>query len=120
MSMKRNVGNSVSGEAAVTATTTAKKMTKTEIKENKNMEKIWIVRERMEWHNCDADDDTTAYATEEMAKKALIEKYEETKRYLADEEEIDYERLSSDSGRIFTEREDYYFIWTEEIDMFNE
>jgi hypothetical protein len=86
-----------------------------------NMEKIWIVRERMEWHNCDADDDTTAYATEEMAKKALIEKYEETKRYLADEEEeIDYERLTSDSGRIFTEREDYYFIWTEEIDMFNE
>ena len=89
--------------------------------EDKNMNKIWIVRERMEWHNCDADDDTTAYATEEMAKKALIEKYEETKRYLADhEEEIESETLTSDSGRIITEREDYYFIWVEEIDMFNE
>ena len=86
-----------------------------------NMEKIWIVRERMEWHNCDADDDTIAYATEEMAKKALIEKYEETKRYLADhEEEIESETLTSDSGRIITEREDYYFIWVEEINMFNE
>ena len=89
--------------------------------EDKNMNKIWIVRERMEWHNCDADDDTFAYATEEMAKKALIEKYEETKRYLADyEEEIESETFTSDSGRIITEREDYYFIWVEEIDMFNE
>lgn len=84
------------------------------------MEKIYIVRERMEWHNCDADDDTFAYATEEMAKKAMIEKYEETKRYLADnEQEIEYERLTADSGRIFAEREDYYFIWVEEIDMFD-
>ena len=85
------------------------------------MAKIWIVRERMEWHNWDVDDDTTAYATEEMAKKALIEKYEETKRYLADEEEeIDDERLTSDSGRITTESEDYYSCWIEEIDMYNE
>lgn len=84
------------------------------------MEKIWVVRERMEWHNCDADDDTTAYATEEMAKKALIEKYEETKRYLADEEEeIERETLTSNSGSIITESDDYYNIWVEEIDMFN-
>ena len=85
------------------------------------MKKIWIVRERMDWHHCDADDYTFAYATEEMAKKALIEKYGETKSCLAevDEEEIESENLTSDSGRIITASEDYYSIWVEEIDMFN-
>jgi hypothetical protein len=87
----------------------------------KETSKIWIVRERMEWHNTDPSDDTFAYATEEMAKKALIEKYDETKRYLADNEiEIDYERFTPETGRIFTDREDYYFIWVEQIEMFNE
>ena len=85
-----------------------------------NMKKIWIVRERMEWHNCNADDDTFAYATEELAKKGLIELYEETKRFLADEEEeIERETLTSNSGSIITESDDYYNIWVEEIDMFN-
>ena len=88
--------------------------------EDKYMSKIWIVRERMDWHNCDADDYTFAYATEELAKKGLIELYEETKRFLADEEEeIERETLTSNSGSIITESDDYYNIWVEEIDMFN-
>ena len=87
--------------------------------EDKYMSKIWIVRERMDWHNCDADDYTFAYATEELAKKGLIEQYEETKRFLADEEEIERETLTSNSGSIITESDDYYNIWVEEIDMFN-
>lgn len=83
--------------------------------------KIWIVRERMEWIDFDANDNTTAYANEEMAKKALIEKYEETKRYFADEEEeIDDEDLGTYAGDIMTEYATRYFIWIEEIDVFNE
>ena len=34
------------------------------------MKKIYIVRERLEWHNCDAADCTTAYDTEMLQIKA--------------------------------------------------
>ena len=37
--------------------------------EDNNMAKIWIVRERLDWHNCDPDDMTTAYATEALARR---------------------------------------------------
>ena len=88
--------------------------------EDINMVKIWIVRERMEWHNCDVDDNTFAYATEEMAKKALSEIYDETKRYLEDNEgEIESETITFTSGRIITESDVCYNIWVEEIEMFN-
>ena len=85
------------------------------------MKKIYIVRERLEWHNCDADECTTAYDTEIAAKKGLIKKYEDTMRWLQNNE---YEFIDSmteyrvDSGSIVTDREDYYHCWIEEIEYY--
>lgn len=85
------------------------------------MKKIYIVRERLEWHNCDADECTTAYDTEIAANKGLIKKYEDTMRWL---ENNKYEFIDSmtecklDSGRIVTDREDYYNCWIEEIEYY--
>ena len=91
--------------------------------EDNNMAKIWIFRERLDWHNCDPDDMTTAYATEALAKKGLVEKFEETKHYFShiDLDIIDdMTKIESDYGRMVTERDDWYCCWIEEIDMFNE
>lgn len=86
------------------------------------MKKIWILRERMDWHNCDADDCTTAYHSEIAAKRALIETIEETQRLL---EANGYELVDGmtkyevDRGRIVTTSDDYYNCWIEEIEYYS-
>ena len=52
------------------------------------MRKIWIVRERLDWHNADPDDVTIAYSTKELAEAGLIERIEDVKKYFR---ENDYE-----------------------------
>lgn len=87
------------------------------------MRKIWIVRERLDWHNADPYDVTIAYSTKEIAEAGLIERIEDVKKYFR---ENDYElfddmtKIESDYGRMVTERDDWYCCWIEEIDMFNE
>lgn len=87
------------------------------------MRKIWIVRERLDWHNADPYDVTIAYSTKELAEAGLIERIEDVKKYFR---ENDYElfddmtKIESDYGRMVTERDDWYCCWIEEIDMFNE
>lgn len=83
------------------------------------MEKIWIVRERTIWRENRPSDETTAYASEEMAKKFLIEKWEEI-RGLYTDEEIEDEYICDSFGELINNNEDCYSIWIEEIDMFNE
>lgn len=88
-----------------------------------DMSKIWIVRERLDWHNCDPYDATIAYSTKELAEAGLIERIEDVKKYFR---ENDYElfddmtKIESDYGRMTTKRDDWYSCWIEEIDMFNE
>ena len=88
-----------------------------------DMSKVWIVRERLDWHNCDPYDVTIAYSTKELAEAGLIERIEDVKKYFR---ENDYElfddmtKIESDYGRMVTERDDWYCCWIEEIDMFNE
>ena len=63
------------------------------------MRKIWIVRERLDWHNADPDDVTIAYSTKELAEAGLIERIEDVKKYFR---ENDYELFdaSSDAMRM--------------------
>lgn len=75
------------------------------------MEKIYIVRERLDWHNGDPHDETTAYATRELAEAGLEEELEHFD---------DMTKIESDYARMTTERDDWYSCWIEEIDMFNE
>ena len=91
--------------------------------EGQNMNKIWIVRERLEWHNGDPHDETIAYATRELAEAGLVKKVEEVTRFFREEElELydDMTKIESDYARMTTERDDWYSCWIEEIDMFNE
>ncbi len=91
--------------------------------EDKNMSKIWIVRERLDWHNCDPYDNTIAYSTKELAEVGLIERIEDVKKYFRENEyELfdDMTKIESDYARMTTERDDWYSCWIEEIDMFNE
>ena len=39
---------------------------------------IWIVRERMDWHNYDPEDATYGFATRELAEICLNKKIEHT------------------------------------------
>ena len=87
------------------------------------MRKIWIVREEFRWCSLDVEEKITAFATRELAESALMKMFEETERYLAglklkivDEES----KMESYFGRIFTESDDSYYCWIDEIDMFNE
>lgn len=87
------------------------------------MKKIWIVRERKEWHNCDPHDETIAYATRELAEAGLVKKVEEVTRFFQEEELDLYDdmtKIESDYAKMTTERDDWYSCWIEEIDMFNE
>ena len=87
------------------------------------MEKIWIVRESLDWHNGDPHDETIAYVTRELAEAGLVKKVEEVTRFFREEElELydDMTKIESDYARMLTERDDWYSCWIEEIDMFNE
>lgn len=86
------------------------------------MNKIWIVRERLDWHNADAADETNAYGTRKQAEQALVEKFEETELFFRVRELglIDEMRKKTvNSGTLVTSRDDYYSIWIEEIDFNN-
>lgn len=85
------------------------------------MKKIFIVRERLDWHNCDPHDETTAYATRELAEAGLAKKVEEVMHFFQEEElELydDMTKIESDYARMTTERDDWYSCWIDEIEMF--
>jgi hypothetical protein len=91
--------------------------------EDIDMENIWIVRERLDWHNCDPYDNTTAFATRELAEAGFMKSIEGINCWFR---ENDYElfddmtKIETDFCRMVTTRDDWYCCWIEEIDMFNE
>lgn len=83
------------------------------------MEKIWIVRERVIWSENRPSDDTKAFATKELAKKAMLERWEEIRGFYTDDE-LEEEYISDKWGSFINNNDDVYDIWVEEIDVFNE
>lgn len=83
------------------------------------MTKIWIIRERMDWHNTDPDDITTAFATKAQARKELTKRYNEVKTMIESSYGLESEmtKKTVNSGTLVTSRDDYYNIWIEEIDF---
>ena len=93
---------------------------------------IYIVRERCDWHNCNSDDFTTAFATEELAKEVFNKKINYLKEFLIKEgteiidEYLVSERYPNETrcekckyGRyiIITESDDWCSIWIEKIEL---
>ena len=82
------------------------------------MKKLWILRQRIEWHNCDPYDETMAFATKDMAKTAMTKEFNALKRRFKksgyefiDEEE----KIGGECCRFLTCAEDWYLSWIEEI-----
>ena len=82
------------------------------------MGKIWIIRERMDWHNSDPDDATTAYVSEDKARSELVKVIEQTKAMLIEYgHKIADERFLGESGWMRTGADDFYSCWVEEIPL---
>ena len=77
--------------------------------------KIWILRERWDWHNDDPEDETQAFTNKEDALTAL---WLEFRRYeKAWYEDIDWREEEDERATIVTYSEDYYTSWVEEIEL---
>lgn len=85
------------------------------------MSKIYILTERIEWHNADPEEEIRAYRSKDDAKADLREKYNETVEYFTEErkDEIVHQVLCDDVDNryFFTEREDAYFIYITEVEL---
>lgn len=79
-------------------------------------EKIFIVRQKMDWHNCDPEDGTMAFRNVEDAKQCMNKVFNEMKSSLKKRDRDFYdEKLAVDYGYIVTTADDYYNCWVEEI-----
>ena len=86
------------------------------------MNKIWIVRERLDWHNADPEDATNGFATREQAEMCLNNKIEYMKKYFCEREyELldDMTKIKSDYVRMVTSDDDWYQCWIESILFFD-
>lgn len=82
------------------------------------MEKIWIIRERIDWHNADPHDATEGYVNESDAIIAMNNVYDNAVKYFKEEkgDEIVY-TWDGDVKGFATGRDDYYNIWVEQIEV---
>ena len=83
---------------------------------------IWIVRERLDWHNYDPEDATYGFATRELAEICLNKKIEHMKKYFCEREyELldDMTKIKSDYVRMVTSDDDWYQCWIESILFFD-
>ena len=83
--------------------------------------KIYILTERIEWHNADPEEEIRAYRSKDDAKADFREKYNETVEYFTKEreDEIIQQVLNDDVDNryFFTGREDAYFIYITEVEL---
>lgn len=83
--------------------------------------KIYLLRERMNWHNVDADDTTRAFTDKETAITQLVETYHS--RIKEFQQDWDYElhninyETQNHKCSFTTEKDDYYNLWLEEIEL---
>lgn len=85
------------------------------------MERIYILTERIEWHNADPEEEIRAYRSKDDAKADLREKYNETVEYFTEERKDEIERQvindEEDNRYFFTDREDAYFVYITEVEL---
>lgn len=85
------------------------------------MEKIYILTERIEWHNADPEEEIRAYRSKADAKADFFNKYRETEEYFTEkrEDEIVHQVLNDEADNRFfiTEREDAYFVYITEVEL---
>ena len=85
------------------------------------MERIYILTERIEWHNVDPEEEIRAYRSKADAKADFREKYNETVEYFTEErkDEIVHQVLNDeeDNRYFFTDRDDAYFIYITEVEL---
>lgn len=79
---------------------------------------IYLVRIRVDWHNCDADDNTYAYKDKDKAIKRLQRESSDFLRYIKSiDREIIEEctRVYDESICYATESDDYAYMWIEKV-----
>lgn len=85
------------------------------------MEKIYILTERIEWHNADPEEVIRAYRSKDDAKADFREKYNETVEYFTEDrkDEIVHQVLCDevDNRYFFTDRDDAYFVYITEVEL---
>lgn len=85
------------------------------------MEKIYILTERIEWHNADPEEEIRAYRSKADAKADFYEKYNETVEFFTEkrEDEIVHQVLNDEvDNRFFiTDRDDAYFVYITEVEL---
>jgi hypothetical protein len=82
------------------------------------MNKIWIIRERIDWHNTEPHDATEGYVNESDARNAMNNVYVSAIKYFEEEKGDDIVDTWDCGVKGFvTSREDYYNIWVEQIEV---
>lgn len=83
-----------------------------------NMKTIWILRERIDWHNTDPHDATEGYVNESDAIIAMNNVYDNAVKYFKEEKGDDIVNTwDGDVKGFVTSRDDYYNIWVEQIEV---
>lgn len=77
--------------------------------------KIYVVRERVDWHNTDPTDETHLFIKEKKALAKAKRVYEKYLRHF-DKKEIDLvgNLVNPICYQVFSEADDYVHIWVEE------
>lgn len=86
--------------------------------------KIFVLRERVDFHNDDPQDYTFLFANGETAARELSRLYDETEKSFIEDEEceiVETGTFRDDTGRYFmTDSDDLYQVWIEELRVNNE
>ena len=86
--------------------------------------KIFVLRERVDYHNNDPQDNTFLFSNGETAARELSRLYNEAEEFFTDDGWCEIEETGTTDGKngqfFLTDRDDIYQVWIEEIELNNQ